>query len=532
MKHIKLYETHWKDKFTKGFHVFRSKYLKLIRKGQANNLYVQFHNYKGNTLDRTNHASPDHSDPAANYAYPIKYVVNNPADLWYGAQAKYLRVLEETKSLQTLVLNSISSEYICKRYLNDIYPDKKTYEIDEMMYLAKIHYKERVKGVNKWAKIFFQCLQVDFDSEPEKKEAGMFSKERMLYRIRGAEEQTNLLVKAGWKAIEDTAKKDSSAIINDREPEQIAFLTRDSFKVLEVFNLTGKDNFLVTYDNAKQLGRKWCSQILAIMDDKIKDKYSDTSNAHFFSVKGREISITFEKPQSYYDKKLGQKLHKANKLSDETYPKIRIDTEYGEMKYRLYADEEFNSLLDEIKRDWDNKKRGEFVDGWEPRTRERKDRIEKEEKDDYYTKLRKEEEEKLRNQIPYFKKDFKLWKDYFNSDINLDVPDDDLLKFIEYVEGIYNKSYMGKNIEKFMDDMDEIIYGEKDYEGDDKFILRDMFLVPGKIEEQTDEQKENATEFAKLLKQIAGKIGKHDFLSFAIRNPERFIKEWESENKK
>ena len=98
-----------KDKYPQGFHDFFKKW----KKHKSKNYYVQFSNHKDNTLDKTSYSDPTHSDPKGNYGYPLQYVIDYPMDIWYGANAKYLRVLESTAN-NILYLNDIcglSSRY-------------------------------------------------------------------------------------------------------------------------------------------------------------------------------------------------------------------------------------------------------------------------------------------------------------------------------------------------------------------------------------------------------------------------------------
>ena len=86
-------EIHYQDKFSKGFLDFRKKWNK--KKNQSYTYYVQFTNAKGDVLDRTSYEDTNHSDPVGNYGYPLKYVIDYPMDIWYGVNARHLRVLEK-----------------------------------------------------------------------------------------------------------------------------------------------------------------------------------------------------------------------------------------------------------------------------------------------------------------------------------------------------------------------------------------------------------------------------------------------------
>ena len=113
IKDFKLFELHYIDMFPKKFEEFRKKYNKISRTPEGRLLYVQFTNFKGDVLDRTSSETTDHTDPMGNYAYPLSYVINNPADLWYGMDANNLRILEKTELTTTLILSDIYSEEDC-----------------------------------------------------------------------------------------------------------------------------------------------------------------------------------------------------------------------------------------------------------------------------------------------------------------------------------------------------------------------------------------------------------------------------------
>jgi hypothetical protein len=72
-------ETSYKDIYAKAFQEFEKKWKK---QKNDTDLYVQFTNHNDNTLGRSIYADPNHSDPAGVYGYPLKYVIDYPADIW------------------------------------------------------------------------------------------------------------------------------------------------------------------------------------------------------------------------------------------------------------------------------------------------------------------------------------------------------------------------------------------------------------------------------------------------------------------
>lgn len=86
-----LTEMHYEDFYSKQFVEFRRKYSKMKK---DTSYFVNFNNFYDNILDKRVSPKQDHSDPAAIYAYPLKYVIDHPMDIRYGRNAKFLRVIK------------------------------------------------------------------------------------------------------------------------------------------------------------------------------------------------------------------------------------------------------------------------------------------------------------------------------------------------------------------------------------------------------------------------------------------------------
>jgi hypothetical protein len=170
IKSLRMFEIHYKDKYNDEYEKFRKEWSKYKNR---HGYYVQFTNYKNDMLDKTSYASTDHTDPKGNYAYPLKYVLDYPMDIWYGANAKYLRVLKD-KSKNILYLNDIKTKDKCISELTTIFHYSVS-EFEQLFRRARKEHSHRLQGNTKWAKMLFQLVQVEYtDSD---------------YRVRTSEEQ-------------------------------------------------------------------------------------------------------------------------------------------------------------------------------------------------------------------------------------------------------------------------------------------------------------------------------------------------------
>jgi hypothetical protein len=333
-------EVHWEDIYTPEFKTFRKEWGKFARSGSY---YVQFSNHKSDPLHRVGHSNPDHHDPVGDYAYPLKYVIEHPADIWYGRTAKFLRVLQDTSRNKIILSDMTENQASSLLY--------KIGMTGFMLDYAKKFYK--IRGKNWVGRAFMRCVQYDLSTEPRDGE----------HQFRSQEMQSHLLQRMGIDAIEDKARKQTVASINPREPNQICFLNRYAFKVIKVYKLHGEDvGSLVSVSPNDRMERKLAQSIFNAIDgDSIA---SGPEDGYFWSQKGRVLYVSFDVPSNYSQtRKLGEKKHKEYKWHDQY--KITVILERSE-KGRIEGRYSRSTKFDEIIADMVNKWRKGFDSSFEP----------------------------------------------------------------------------------------------------------------------------------------------------------------------
>ena len=449
---------HYEDYMPKGFVEFRKKYSKLAKnKGSVSDLYVQFTTHQGDTLYKKAYEFPDHSDPAGIYGYPIDYVLKYPADIWYGAGAKYLRVLQaESPYSKWLDLQNIG-EYDAENILRRM----GFYDPEGLLKKAKKLFKNRVgRSIQK---AFFSAVQVDLDATGDADNVV----------LRSAKAQTDLFLKAGFETIEDTAKTSKKAVINDREPEQIIFLTRNAFSVVEIFRLSGEGERVSPVRRIDESKRKLAALIAKGLDDKVVS--TDTYDK-FWTAKGRRIEVAFERPQSYYEgKKMGEKRHRESKLHTEHVTKIKVYTERGLI--RLQGQSLFKDFAASIADEFDYREQEGQVDrDWEPETRElyakKLEEQDKKARQAYQeAENAKKVEEVLQWDMPLLKQLAKEQKMPFDASYWL-ADDDRLLeisRFLTYLKRILSKEWYSVN-----QTVDAVSLGEIELSLDEVYPIFDV----------------------------------------------------------
>jgi hypothetical protein len=377
---LKLNETHYTDFYGRRFEEFRKKYSPYKK---DNTLFVNFSNYSKDVLERTAYSDPNHKDPVGIYAYPLWYVINHPADIWYGSNARYLRVIK-----------NVSPKVLYLQDMDERFADNLLWKLRKQgMDLGNLedsqsHFKHE-KGTGKVGKQFFQLLQHDFPNKTPEEEL----------RLRSSIEQTDILKQLGIDVVVDNVTrkgKESQAVINDREPAQAIFLVPTAIKILEVFDLGQKEqNISTSRSYGDIVARKLVSLILAKLDDRIVERATDrpeTSQEQvYYSAKGRMIQISFVLPDSYYNtRKMGQKIHKENELSDLYFPRIKM---FGEKKdtIRSYGSKD---KFSDIARDFANAYlKNEDNTDFKPFSFKRSQQEEEARKKEYYKKQAKEKNE-------------------------------------------------------------------------------------------------------------------------------------------
>ena len=388
-----LQEVHFTDTYASGFLEFRKKYSKLKN---DKTLFVNFSNYSKDILEKTPYANPSHSDPIGIYAYPLWYVIDYPADIWYASNASYLRVIKMTSG-KVLYLQNMDLSY-AKSLL------RKLNIPDEYLKLSQKTFKG-VKGAGQIGKQFFQAIQHDLSKEIPKTESDYEASKK--YYLRSGSEQTDLLQKLGIDVLIDDARNANQAVINDREPSQAIFLNKNAFQILEVFNLKQqpKDGYISTarsslYDD--KLARKLASKILENLNDQIVEKsefHNKSSNQQIYYTKlGRMIKITFSLPDFYYKtRKMGEKKHKESKTYDlwEILVELYGERETTILKYD--SSKKFDSIAKDFANNYNKKT---ILTDFKPYSFKRsKEEKEIQEKEYFQKEIEKKNKEEERSEV-------------------------------------------------------------------------------------------------------------------------------------
>lgn len=327
-----LNETRYEDMYGSNFVDFVNEYKRKSKSGKikATDYYVQFTNYRDNNIDKSMVDSPDHRDPVGVYGYPLSYVLAHPSDIWYGAGAKSLRVLKDV-SKHSLTLPIIDSEIHMRRFLE--YLNIGVGINVKRILKDKPHILDEGSG-NKWAKLFFYIVQHDVTKAD--------------YPLRTGLEQSRIL-KREFDAIIDNSKTLKKAVVNNREPEQICFLKRNAFQIVEVVKLHGNDKVDLVYPNPPI--RKLAQRIALAMGDKLlTDSTQSSDRGKFWTVKGRRIEIVFDTGNEARDGlKMGQKYHRHVKTFDYRYPNVTLATEYGTVSFAADYDDSYEDLAQYVR---------------------------------------------------------------------------------------------------------------------------------------------------------------------------------------
>jgi len=326
-----LNEIHYRETLGKGFESFLKKYSALVRKKEISqySTFVSFTDYRSTDMDKTAAMKVDHMDMSGIYCYFLPYVLKYPADIWYASNAKYIQVIQGTwkKALYLKDNNDWSS-------LTNILYKMGFSDSSTLLQKAKKVYKHTGKKAPIMS--FMSVVQADLSATPTIEQSWGVKKE--VYPMRSAVEQTKLFLKAGYDAIID----EGTGAINEREPEQIIFLTRQSFKVIEVIpiNLGKKEGAGISANRSgateEHIYRKFAAAIAAKMQDKLTDKALTTNMGGwnvFFTVKGRRIELALSRPNSYFNRPLGDKPHKYDKKGTREKMGVRVYGEFGKIEF-------------------------------------------------------------------------------------------------------------------------------------------------------------------------------------------------------
>lgn len=326
MKYKNLLEINFDDYASDGLKELIKKY----KWKDSYRLYVNFTNNNYDNLSKLQYRHSDsfHDDPFGLYAYPLRYVLNNPGDIWYGMSFKTIRIIKDI-SRNKLILNEVTEDLFLKCFYK--LDDKFNITLKNFIKVAKSQHNI---GRTKYGKLLLQLIQYDYN----------------LKQVRSSEEQTKLLLFLGYDAIEDKSKSSNTAIINSKEPEQIIFLRNSSFKIIETFKNLHMDktkNTLPTIPR-NHLERKFVSILFKnLFNDKIKNNLSDM----YYSNKGYKIQFYLYNDTIQLDKK-----HKADKKNNMYsicinifYNDDKLDDTY--LNYSFSKNITINSIINTIKND-------------------------------------------------------------------------------------------------------------------------------------------------------------------------------------
>lgn len=378
-----IQEVHYTDVYPKAFQEFYNKWKKYKN---DSSLYVRFDN--GNTTDVLSKGAsqnPNHSDPVGTYAYPLKYIIDYPGDIWYGHNSTYLKVIKD-KSKKGYVRLDTMDDIDARNYLRKV-------GLDDGYYLAQKFYPDRAKGITAPGKLFMSALQMDFNGATLPKDRKNVPNP-ISPKTRSSKEQTSLLLRMGINTLEDRATRISQASINDREPEQILWLRPTDFEILETYRLSDKveKSTSVTFKTDK-LSRKIAAGIAEIMNDSLTDFLKEqfwTKNGRKIIVSPKDVSLKYRMDNL----KMGQKPHKFFKKYNQFAFSVTILSERGEFNELVGADEKISQMLSDFNYSW-NKKEG--IDNGKRYSKKEQEENEKREKEE----RNKIENEKRKKEVAY-----------------------------------------------------------------------------------------------------------------------------------
>ena len=515
---IELKEVHFSDYYSKGFMEFYNKY-KNRKYLSDKSLYVQFTN-KDNTTDKTFVETPSHSDPSGNYAYPLEYVIKYPADIWYGNNTSHLRILRKRPNSKGIFLSNIDFSYAMDLFQRIGY-SYDPYRIDKrknsefglwnsgLWDRLKKKFPNRIKGANQDAKRFWQYLQIDYkiDETDENYENYQSDKLNTKFKIRSSVDQNKILQYMGFDWVEDKSKKDTSAIINDREPEQILFLNRN-FDIVDIFRLSDTSSKKsMNTKNPDFLEKELAVKIFQATDD----KFSEQDRSTFYSKKGRVISISSERPQSYYKtRNMGQKLHREFGKYDSYYFRVSYSTEYGEINSSFPLDATLEEIVLEIQERYEGKKSANELNS---KFKVRSIKIDKDDKDRERQEQRQKQEKENKDLFDKyiksneFKEHCDIISEYYNiPKLDISYIRSNLETFYDYLQLL---SYLTKeNIKDYNIYMDSITNENKEIETKIKDMESRIFYFFDKVYEEVTNDK-NYSDIPISLNNFAGSFFKN-----------------------
>jgi hypothetical protein len=290
-----LTELHYTDLFGKQFKEFEIKY----ENNTDKDMFVQFTNHAPDVLEKNPYAGnyTGHDDPVGVYAYPLSYVINNPAKIYYGSGAKYIRVLrakdpsDKRLYLQKITMNQ-AIDLLDKLYDNN---GEDAYAEAEQDIIAA-DYNQNPGNVLWWA------IQHDVLS-PLWGTLNVIEKNR---KILDNKIQSQRLAKIGKTTVIDLAQSEKDAVINPAEPQQGLFLTRHNFDIEDIFVLRsqGDSETMIRGDYKKEdIARqikKLAGMIAKKFDVEIQDFFKEQlKDSWFASFSDKDfVHIEYTRPSA------------------------------------------------------------------------------------------------------------------------------------------------------------------------------------------------------------------------------------------
>ena len=418
-----LKEAHVSDTMPKQFQEFRQKYNRAKNK---KNLYVQFTNHKDNTVDKTANQNPtDHSDFVGVYGYPLTYVLKHPSDIWYGSDAKYMRVLEmkNGKVLDFTGMNEQTAKMLINQFPVEYFRNtgiSRNDVLDDIIAMTDF------KGRNRWSRALLYLIQHGIDRS---------TTGRLNSEPQSGLEQTKLVKTLGYDVIIDRASSHKTATINDREPEQIIFLSRGSFRVLDIFTLnTKKDTNSSVGISRTSIDEKYIRKLAAVISNSIGTKLSQldmkfASLAYAWTKRGdriefniMEMSSAMDASKKGMDIKMGDKPHKYYKDTDGSTLIVTVRSPHGVIEYKSDPSDSIRDIASQIGSTFDS---SSIDDSFVP-----------ESKESYYANLenqkekRKQEEKEKKNRETI---------EYFNEFIIPVIKEYNITELLDYIKDDSNK---------------------------------------------------------------------------------------------
>ena len=210
--------------------------------------------------------SSGHGDPSGTYAFPIEYVLSKWSKGNIFFKLRHIQVIKDM-SKSSLVLNSVRS-----------------FSRAEMI-LDKMGIKLDVFRLNRVVNDIGSSLEGElYNIEKDTIHPALFF--NLVQLNAGSDRQRLLWLKAGYDCLKDTG---NPPVIHPDEPEQVLFLTLDSYKVVDSYEQSGS--------GVERVLRKFISRLYEVVGERIT-KYTHKGeifykfNQELIKTLGRGHSIT------------------------------------------------------------------------------------------------------------------------------------------------------------------------------------------------------------------------------------------------